>query len=123
MNVPGSNLLLSAFSLICPEPFSLRKFVSRETNEIGLDVTTYAEPVELLGSVQAVDARFYGEFGLDFEKNYIHIWTASDITNLQRLTAPDVIDWHSKRWEVVSDNDWFPVDGWKNFIAVEVVDV
>ena len=123
MNVPSSNLLSTALTPICPESFNLRKFVSRTTNEIGLDVATYSDPVELFGSVQAVDARFYADFGLDFEKNYIHIWTETQITNVQRLTSPDVIEWNSKRWEVVSDNDWFPVDGWNNFICVEVVDI
>ena len=77
-NVPGNNLLADAFSLICPERFLLRKFQSITTNEFGLDIRRYQRPFPLEGSVQAVDRKFYSEFGLDFTKRHIQVWASED---------------------------------------------
>ena len=53
MTVPGSNLLTTAFRLVCPEPIRIRKFLRRATNEIGYDVAFYSDPLNTTASVQA----------------------------------------------------------------------
>ena len=122
MTVPGSNLLTTAFRLVCPEPIRIRKFLRRATNEIGYDVAFYSDPLNTTASVQAVDIRYYTDFGLDFAESHIHIWAPNDVDEVYRLINPDQIDWNNRRWEVISESDWFPIDGWNNFIAVEVPD-
>ena len=119
-NVPGSNLLTTALELICAEPFDYIEYTGTSVNEIGFDVRTYAAPVTVRGSVQAVDRTEYDQLGLDWTKRYIRIWTETDIDDLYRDRAGDQVRWHNLLWEVQSEDDWHPIDGWNSFTAVQV---
>ncbi len=120
MAVPGSNLLTTALGLICPEPIQFYQFTGFATNAIGYDVRTYAAPTTVMASVQAVDRTQYSEAGLDFNKRHIAVWASQDIDDLYRGRAGDQIGWQGVRWEVLSESEWHPIDGWNNLIAVQV---
>ncbi len=120
MPTPGSNLLTTALGIICRESFDYIQFTGRTTNAIGYDERTYAEPVTITGSVQAVDRSHYTDNGLDFSKRHIQIWTDTNVEDLYRARSGDQIQWNGNRYEVLSETDWHPIDGWNNFIAVEV---
>ena len=119
-NVPSSNLLNDALTLICPEPFFIRKFISISTNDFGIDVRRYQRPVSLSGSVQAVDRKFYDQFGLDFTRRHVQVWASEDIADIYRSRAGDQIVWNGRLWEVTSEVEWFHIDGWQSVLAVEV---
>ena len=120
MAVPGSNLLTAALELICPEPFQLYRYQGKTTNDIGYDVRTYAAPITIRGSIQAVDRAYYAEQGLDFNKRHIQVWTETEVEDLYRARSGDQIAWEGQRWEVLNESDWFPIDGWNSFVAVQV---
>ena len=120
MAVPGSNLLTSALSLICRTSFQYVKFQGITTNAIGLDERTYADPVTISGSVQDVDVSDFSELGLDFSKSHIQVWTETNVDSENRETSGDQILFNNRRFEVMGETDWHPVDGWNHFIAVEV---
>ena len=120
MAVPGSNLLTAALEVICPETFQLYRYQGKTTNVIGLDVRTYTAPLTIRGSVQAVDRAYYAEQGLDFNKRHVQVWTESEVDDLYRARSGDQIQWQGERWEVISETDWFVIDGWNSFIAVQV---
>ena len=120
MATPGSNLLDDALTLICPDSFQYYRFMDIQTNGIGLDVRRYAPPTSVRGSVQAVDRSLYADAGLDFSKRYLQIWTSTDVSDLYRARAGDQVQWEGSRWEVTSENDWHPMDGWNSFLAVQV---
>ena len=120
MNIPGSNLLTDALEVICRQSFQYYSYQSRIINEIGKNVRTYAPPVTITGIVQAVDRSLYSDSGLDFNKRYIQVWTDTDTGDLYRDRAGDQIQFNNARWEITSENDWFPVDNWNSFLAVEV---
>ena len=119
-NIPSSNLLNDALTLVCPVPFDLYQFTGKTTNAIGYDVRTYADPIVAMGSIQAVDRKFYEQYGLDFNKRHIQVWSSTDIEDIYRSSAPDQIGWDSRRWEVVGETEWFQIDGWQSVVAVEV---
>lgn len=121
MNVPGSNLLASALSVICPQPFDYYRYQGKTINAIGLDVHTFDPPVNMTGSIQEVDSSVYHERGLDFQSQYIEIFVLNDIDPLFRSTAGDQVQFNGRRWQVISEDGWFAMDGWDAFIAVEVV--
>ena len=120
MIVPGSNLLSDALECIDCETFQFYQYQAKTTNTIGLDVRTYAAPVTATGSIQPVDRSYYADAGLDFTKRHIEVWTETDTEDLYRARSGDQIGWEGERWEVVSETDWFPVDRWNSFVAVQV---
>ncbi len=121
-NIPSSNLLNDALTLVCPEPFLLSRFNGTTTNDIGVDVRTYETPFVSQGSIQPVDRKFYEQFGLDFNKRHIQIWSSTDIEDIYRGRSGDQIGWNLRTWEVVGETEWFEIDGWQTIIAVQVPD-
>lgn len=121
MNVPGSNLLATALTVICPQPFEYFRYRGKTTNAIGLDVHTFDDAVTLMGSIQDIGTDVYQARGLDFQKQYIEIWVTTDTNGFQRGQASDQIGFNGRRWQIIDDSNWFPIDGWDSFIAVEVV--
>ena len=71
--IPGSNILKTALSVIGQQSFQFYKFTGRTTNALGYDQSSFASPVTLKGSIQAMSRSIYHEYGLDLEKNYILI--------------------------------------------------
>lgn len=118
--IPGSNLLNQALSVIQKQSFGYLKFLTRSTNDIGVDVPTYESEKTLTGSVQAVPRNLYQHLGLDWKKNYIMIYSSDDITGIQRDTSGDKVLFAGKTFLVESENDWKPIDGWSGVLCVEV---
>ena len=120
MAVPGSNLLTSALTIICRDSFQYLRFNTITTNEIGLDVRDYDQPITRSGSVQSVDVSDIKNMGLDFTKSYIQVWTETPVNAVERDRSGDQIIWNGRRFEIQGETDWNAVDGWNSFTAVEV---
>ena len=118
--IPGSNLLQTAFSVIGQQRVTLHKAVSRETNEIGLDVVTYAAPVTITGSVQAVPRNRYADLGLDLNSNYVTLYTVKCVSDIQRGQSGDKIVFDCKNYEITSKTDWHAIDGWVSVICQQI---
>lgn len=118
--IPGSNLLAAAFGMIAAQPFGYEPYNGRAVNAIGLYESSYGPRVELMGSIQAVSRRVYQEYGLDLQKNYVTIFVSRDVLDLTRNTSGDRAFWNGKTLQIVSQTDWFNIDGWVSFLAVEV---
>lgn len=115
--IPGSNLLNMAFGVIAKTTVSYLKYLSRATNVIGLDVSTYADPINLMGSWQPVPRNKYEAMGLDFNKNYAMFYVSKDILDLQRNVSGDQIQYAGKTWNCLSETDWFGIDGWTGVLC------
>ena len=118
----AGNLLNRALKRVGSQTVQYMRFSGRTTNEIGLDVSTYAEPVNITGSVQAVPRSTYEQLGLDFQKRYIMIYTSAPVVDLQRDVSGDKISVGGKSYQVVSATDWLMMDGWQSVLCVEVED-
>ena len=121
MNVPGSNLLAQAFSILCTHQFKYFRYQGKTTNRYGIDVHEYEQPVVLRGSIQPVGQDIYHERGLDFQKTYIEVWSQQDTNGFFRGRSSDQIEYDGRRFQLVDENNWHPIDGWDSFLAVEVV--
>lgn len=119
--VPGSNLLEDAFDAIETIEVLVFKRGERYKNNVGQYVTDFAEPVAFEGSVQAVDRRAYTQLGLDFAKTYKTIYLCADAHTFTRNTAGDQIGVGVGRYEIVSDLDWFEIDGWVGLLCVRLL--
>ena len=76
--------------------------------------------MQLHGSIQATARSVYQEYGLDFQKQYVTVFVSADLIDISRSTSGDQIEWNGRRWQLISDMPWFPIDGWLSVLAVEV---
>lgn len=120
MPIPGSNLFRSAARLIRTTTVAYEEYDTRTLNAAKQWVATYKPAFDLACSVQAVDRTNYVEYGLDFQKNYVHLYAAQDVIDIDRDSSGDRFTWNGRRWQLESRNNWFAQDGWASAIAVEV---
>lgn len=118
--IPGSNILAQALSVIGQTSFSYYKFLERVTDEYGIDVPLYAEPVTITGSLQPVPRNLYQNLGLDLNKNYITVYSTSPLFDVRRDTSGDNIVWAGLVFQALSANDWKAVDGWQSVLFIQV---
>jgi hypothetical protein len=117
--IPGSNLLKMAFGLVAQQTVNYYQFSGRLTNSIGIDVSTYAPPINLKGSWQAVPRNHYVNLGLDWQKNYFNFYCPKFLTDLQRDVSGDLILYANKMFQIESMTDWFNMDGWVAALVVQ----
>lgn len=118
--MPGANLLSFALSVIGRQRVEYYRFIGRETNEIGIDVNRYAPPVSLYGSVQAIERNLYQYLGLDCQKRYIRLYACAELQDVARDRSSDQIEFVGQRYQLLSDADWFKIDGWDGALCVQV---
>lgn len=124
MMVPGSNLLEEAFDLIETTPILYYKDNGRVLNDVGVYVTSYADPIEIEASVQAPDRQTYVQYGLDMQRNYLNVFIPNDTIDLSRDQSGDqfVIGPPGKkyRYQLESEIPWYEYDGWVEVYVVQI---
>jgi hypothetical protein len=120
MTLPGCNLLGMALRVIGQQTFQYYAFVSRATNDIGIDVPTYAAPVPLTGSVQPVPRNLYQVYGLQLDKYYATFFVSQNVLDVTRDVSGDQIGFNGQTFQVEQKTDWFAQDGWDSFLAVKI---
>lgn len=115
----GSNLLNIAHRIIPSADVTLLPFVSRDRQPNGNYLNVYGDPVTIIGNAQPVPRERYSMLGLDFNKNYLMVYSSSAIRDVGRGTSSDRIGYDNKRFCAIGDNDWQPVDGWHGVMFVE----
>lgn len=121
--IHGINLYKLATSAIGTQQVQYYQFIDRTTNEVGLDVVNYAEPVTIDGSVQAASWNQLQNLGLDLTKEYITFYTDNNILTIERDTAGDQLAYQGKRYQVIGKpSDWIRQDGWNGVLCVRIYD-
>jgi hypothetical protein len=120
MTIPGQNLLNLAMTLLGRQSFQYYAYAARTPNAIGQDVTTYAAPVTLSGSVQPVPRTLYESFGLDFDRYYLTFYVAANVLDVARDISGDQMFFNGNTYQCVQKTDWFPQDGWTSILCVQV---
>jgi len=120
MTTPGSNTLRMALSIQGKQAISYRSFLSRSVNANGNYVSAFNDPVTIYGSVQPLQRSLYQQLGLDFQKNYVTLYVTKSVADVKRGTSGDQFDFNGRTWQLLSNLDWFAVDGWSGVLCVEV---
>ncbi len=102
------------------QTFTYLQYVGRAPTVIGTDVSVYAIPVQLQGQVQAVPRTLFERYGLDLQKNYLTFFVSSDILDVERDVSGDQMQYAGKRYQVLSNTDWYAQNGWNQVLTVEV---
>lgn len=86
----------------------------------GRKVSSFAAPVNLVGSFQPVPRSAYQAMGLDFSREFVSFFASSAIAVLQRDIAGDEFVFAGSRYHVMSNTEWFNVNGWNANLAVKI---
>ena len=116
--IPGQNLLNMALTVIARQTITYYQYTGRALNNVGQDVTTYADPVSMVGSLQPVPRQLYAQWGLDLQKSYYTFYTSNNILDIRRDVSADQFAFNNQRYQVESNNDWYAQDGWKGVLCV-----
>lgn len=114
------NLLGLALGIVGKQRPMLAKFTGQTTNAAGHRVPSYAAPVAVDASVQPVPQKAYQALGLDFNKEYVSVYTAAGVVATSREGKGDKLTYDGKTYYCESATDWQAQAGWVNVVAVRV---
>lgn len=120
MSTPGSNLLRRAARLIKLQPVGYFMWLSRSLNPVKQWISVFAPSVSIRGSVQAVPRNKYEFLGLDFQRDYVNLFAAKDIQDIDRDRTGDQFTYAGKLYQIESQTDWYMQDGWVECLAVKI---
>ena len=120
MNIPGSDILAIALSVITPQTVTYYPYASRTVDAVGRYEPVYDTPFDILGSFQPVPRSRYEAYGLDLAKNYCVFYTQYDIEGLDRDISGSQIVFGSDTYQVESRTNCFSQDGWVGLLVVRV---
>lgn len=115
-----NNLLNAALSAIPTQKVFLKKAIGTTTSDDGYIVTEYAEPIEILGSMQAVQEIDIQSLGLTMNKRIMRLHTKEKINGAVENMASDLIIYDDKVYQVITPTNWQPQDGWNRIYLVEI---
>ena len=118
--IPGSNLLSKAQRLIRPTIIQYYQWTGRVLNDEGEYISEFAAPLNVKANIQPVPRKLYERMGLDYEKRYINIWATTDFQDLLRDRGPDHIVFNNRRYELLNQEDWSPIDDWNSVVGVDI---
>lgn len=116
----GSNILNQALRLIGKQTIQYYAFNSRSTNDIGYDVSEYADPVDAKGSFQPIPRNLYQQMGLDFQRNYANVFLPQSMVDVERDVSGDKVGFNGKIYQCLSATPWAAIDGWTEMLVVQV---
>ncbi len=119
-NVPGSNILAQALTVIAMQTVLYRQNTGRATTAAGKFIPTYAAAVELRGSFQPIKRSLYQKLGLDLQKNYANLYVSADLIDVGRGVAGDQYVFNGRLWQCESLTPWYAVDGWVGVLSIDV---
>ncbi len=120
MTIPGFNLYAMATRLIGKEEYTHFAEAARTTDDRGIQTTTFAAGVTLFDSIQPVPRTLYESLGLDLSRYYVMIYTDNPLLVVERGTGGDQIEYQSERYQLLSNTDWRPQDGWRGVLAIRL---
>lgn len=116
--IPGSNLLLRALKLIAKQTVSYYQNTGRSVNNIGMFVSSYADPILISGSLQAAPRALLEKYGLDLSKEYVVFFTNNNVLTTDRDVSGDQIIFNGIKYQCESKTNWYNLDGWVELLMV-----
>ena len=62
----------------------------------------------------------FQKYGLDFQCNYVTVFTSRRIIDVARDVSGDEIEYDGRTFKCESETDWFRMDGWVAVLCVEI---
>ncbi len=119
-SLPGMNLYAMASSIIGKSVYTYFAPDSRVLDARGIWVSTEAVGVVLNDSIQAIPRELYESLGLDLSRYYVMIYTDNPLVVVDQGTSGGQIEFESERYQLESETDWSPIDGWRGVLAIRL---
>lgn len=120
--IPGSNLLVTALTVIASADIIYYKFISRALDSAGLYTSLYNAPIIIKGSFQPIKKSMYAALGLNLSKKYANMYVPNDIIDVNRDVSGDKISFQGENFQCESAEPWFGIDGWTAVLCVKQPD-
>ena len=120
MMVPGCNALNMGLSYVQKQTVQYYQYDSRTENIVYQDVTTYAAPISIQGSLQPVTRTMKYQYGLNLQNDYYTFYAPKKILDVARDISGDQIVALGRRFQVESANDWYAIDGWVGVLLIDI---
>lgn len=114
------NLLALAQSVIGVQPVTWRKFLSRNENAAGYEVAVYDDAKPIEATVQPVPRKMYDTLGLDYNREYVTLYTPAGVVCVSRDGSGDKVIHDGKTYVCESGTDWKAQAGWVSIVAIKV---
>lgn len=114
------NLLALAQGVVGVQPVTWARMTGRAENGAGYTVATYAPAVAIQGTVQPVPQTKYQALGLDFNREYVTLYTPAGVVSVGRDESGDRIMYNGATYKCESSTDWSGQAGWVAVVAVKV---
>ena len=114
------NLFIRAARLCGTSPAVWWPCTGNSLTSIGTRVSQYGASVPVQVSAQPVARTLMQFLGLDASKEYLMIYAAVFLNDLDRDFAGDLIDFAGDRYQIMSNTEWKPVNGWNGSLAVRI---
>lgn len=115
-----NNLLAQAHQLIPKQTISYSVWKESSTNDNMLDVDEYEPAVERQVKINAVKSSLIKKLGLDYKKNYVHLYSIKPGSGLDRTNNGDQFTFDGIKYQVLVRTGWQATAGWDSFVCIEV---
>lgn len=120
MIVPGSNLLGIALGVLGAQTARYYARIGRTKDAQGVFRTTFAAPVDVVGSWQPVNKTTLSALGLDMARNHANFYSETPFSTIDENEGADEFEYAGRRWRVLNSTDWVPADGWNGVLVTDV---
>ena len=96
------------------------KFLGNISNDVGILIPSYEDPIQINGSFQVVSSSLYSQRGLDINKHYRILYTNTEITEIDNNTSSDRILYGDDTYQVLDKEDWYVYNGWSGVLCVRL---
>jgi hypothetical protein len=114
------NLLGAALSIIGKQSFQYVRVLPRSINSVGMFIESYATPVNVMGSVQAIPRNLNEQYGLDFQASLKTFYISQYVNDIHRNTAGDRFYFAGEIYQALSETDWVHINGWTGVVCVHI---
>lgn len=113
------NILNLALSLQKKQTISYEKFIGQTENDLGEDIPSYDEPINLVGSFQPLNQNLYKQNGFDLNKKYFIFYTSNNLDGIDRDSSGDKVSYNGYTYQATHKDNWFAYDGFVGITLVE----
>lgn len=114
------NLQALASTVVPQQTVLHHRFIGNVTNDMGYNVPTYDDPVEITGSFQAMTAQDAVKLGLSIRQVNATFYTSASVALAGEGTQSDRIEYGGNMYDVIGITDFKAQDGWAQYILVAV---
>lgn len=115
-----NNLLQMAHQLIPYQSAQYFQFTGKVKGLNLLETSQYSPPTPVKVKINAVKSGLIKRLGLDYNKNYMRLFSTPAVSGLSRVNDGDQFEFDGRRWQIETQTGWFATAGWDSFVMVDV---